>query len=312
MSGGESDHTEDGESIDAYVLRPGNTQVLVRDLETHKLKHLGYIPPKLTREHDGHTFLQLRLRVSIVRHILCSGFAHQTYDQARDIVQRTDVVLQLGNDIAKAKKDKIMEGIVSNAGHERMILHQKRFRTARLTLSTTINVNTPIINDIPSIEIVALTEKSKFPWIMMTQEALKWLADATKAQYNAGGVTMRQSCRAIADARAADKAMNALNEVGGEPRIEADDAAAIDNDNEAMGDEPAADSPTGCDNSPSNVVSPLVACSAQMGESASPSSSSAHSAATLSPVQPMRASNDMTPPPRKQLKLDTFFNSPKC
>ena len=67
------------------------------------------------------------------------------------------------------------------------------------------------------------------------------------------------------------KAMNALNEVGSEPKIEADDAAVTDNDGEPMGHEPAADSPAGCDNSPSSVLSPLATCSAQTGRSASPS-----------------------------------------
>lgn len=284
------DSDDDVANGHTFTFKPGAVELRFRDPQRGgKCKNLGFIPSSLLTIVDGNTFVELRTRKAIIRHILCAACNPQNYSAYIDIVMRTDVVYQLYSAL-RLESRRVIVGDQPLSEKTRVgdAMRQKRFRTSRLSLPAIISVESPQICDVPRVSFNVLSKKSRWPWVELSDASVKWLAAATKAQLLSGGVVKRTSRHKKTDMAS--------------PTNCATDASEHDDespDDEPMTLHPVSPSTTGLDQHETRMRETLPSPAASSAAFGTPPR-----VATSGTTTSVRK---LTPQPSKQLQLSSFF-----
>ena len=166
-----------------------------------------YFNPDQVKNVDGSTFIHIDTRLYHVRRILTCKIQFPSGSKRNEfmnqVMKSTDIVERLVADKNDVRMSLITTGGTSNASTVKCQRpeRQKRFVKNRLQMARVIDITTDSVGDVDGISMTVLntSKKTKSIWIEATPSVIKWLSNATAAQYAAGGVTkpMRPSGDAV-------------------------------------------------------------------------------------------------------------------
>ena len=211
MSGSDSDDDEPK----PFKIKTGAIEISGEPSVEGSTRPSWFLRRSQVKAVDGKLFVRMEGHKSNIRRLLCCH-ANVSPKHLHKVMRQTDVLHQMEAVRNEARRTRINSGKSSNAKEWRG--RNKHQIKAKLTMGNFIEIDTPDISGVKGIKlnVLATPPKGKGAGLFMelTSENLLYVAQATAAQWAAGGVE-RQS-------RKRKNKQEGDNEVGGQHEREGD------------------------------------------------------------------------------------------
>ena len=180
--GGDDQAGSDDGDMGRYSVIPGAVELRVNALDD-KAHSISFRAERI-KTIDGSAYLHMVTANSNIRCLLAHACKHVGKDVFR-VVQNTDVMKQ----IISLRNDNVRE-LMTRGCHssgKRFRPNHKMYTSNRMLLPETVTVRAPDICGVPGIDmkVTVTTTRTHALWIEMVAANVKYIANATAAQYSA-------------------------------------------------------------------------------------------------------------------------------